>query len=175
MNGEPELVTVYRSMDATAKSDCETIASLLTDEGLTPLILDDSAPGVPEGTYELRVPADQAARAERLIADNPLPDEVEQVDDSAYLDLSEAIYHAEGSTSAEFEANSIKSVLEANGIASVVIGDSVLPNFPFEVRVAEENADKAREIIESFAEGGSAAADQAELESEAAGAKPDEP
>ena len=46
-----------------------------------------------------------------------------------YLDLSEPIFHSEGSTTAEFEATEIKSLLEASGIAAVIVGDSVLPNF----------------------------------------------
>lgn len=160
------MVTVYRSMDITAEEDCETISDLLIADGLSPVILDDSAPGVPEGTYEVQVPADQQERAERTIAEHPLPDEVSEVDPSPYLDLSEAIFHSEGSTTAEFEATEVKNLLEANGIAAVLIGDSVLPNFPFEVRVAEENAEKARLLIDDYIKGGPEAAEQAELESE---------
>lgn len=160
------MVTVYRSMDITAEEDCETISDLLIADGLSPVILDDSAPGVPEGAYEVQVPADQQERAERTIAEHPLPDEVSEVDPSPYLDLSEAIFHSEGSTTAEFEATEVKNLLEANGIAAVLIGDSVLPNFPFEVRVAEENAEKARLLIDDYIKGGPEAAEQAELESE---------
>jgi hypothetical protein len=153
-------------MDVTAEDDCNIISDLLQAEGLRPVILDDSAPGVPEGAYEVQVPADQQARADKIIAENPLPDEVEEVDESHYLDLSEAIFHSEGSTTAEFEATEIKNLLEANGIAAVIIGDSVLPNFPFEVRVAAENVDRARQIIDEYVKGGPEAAEQAELESE---------
>ncbi len=166
MNGQPEMVTVFRSMDNTAEEDCDTIADLLSADGLTPVILDDSAPGVPEGAYEVQVPADQQQRAEKIVADNPLPDEVEEVDPSHYLDLSEAIFHSEGSTTAEFEANAIKNLLQSNGIDAVIIGDSVLPNFPFEVRVAEENAARARQMIDDYVKGGPEAAEQAERESE---------
>ena len=35
---------------------------------------------MPEGVFEVRVPAADAARAEEMIAENPLPDEVEEVD-----------------------------------------------------------------------------------------------
>ena len=169
------MVTVYRSMDVTAEDDCNTIADLLTAEGLSPVILDDSAPGVPEGTYEVQVPADQQQQAETIIAENPLPDDVEEVDESHYLDLSEPIFHSEGSTTAEFESTAIKNLLEANGIAAVVVGDSVLPNFPFEVRVAEENVDRARQLIEDYVKGGPEAAEQAERESENAAAEPGAP
>jgi hypothetical protein len=166
MTSQPEMVTVYRSMDVNAEEDCQTIADVLVDDGLSPVILDDSAPGVPAGVYEVQVPRDQAERAERVIAEHPLPDEVEEVDDSPDLDLSEPIFHSEGSTTAEFEASEIKNLLEANNIAAIVVGDSVLPNFPFEVRVAEENAERARKLIDEYLEGGAEAAEQAERETE---------
>ena len=160
------MVTVYRSMDHTAEEDCETIADLLTADGLAPVILDDKAPGVPEGAYEVQVPAEQVSKAEAIIAEHPLPDEVGEVDESPYLDLSEPIFHSEGSTTAEFEANEIKTLLEANGIAALVVGDSVLPNLPFEVRVAQENLDRARTLIDDYIKTGPEAAEQAERESE---------
>jgi len=68
MSISSDLVTVYRSMDAAAKEDCEVISDILTAEGLSPVILDDSAPGVPEGTFEVRVPSSQLQRAEELVA-----------------------------------------------------------------------------------------------------------
>src|SRR5690348_6014578 len=106
MSATSDLVTVYRSMDATAKEDCQSIVEMLADEGIAAVMVDDSAPGVPEGTYEVRVTAAQAVRAEKLIDENPLPDEVEEVDDSAALDL-ETVFHAEGSSvTAEIEAMS---------------------------------------------------------------------
>ena len=86
---------------------------------------------MPEGVFEVRVPAADAARAEELIAENPLPDEAEEVDPSSALDL-ETI----ASATSEMEAMGIKNLLDSNGIAAVLVGDSVLPNFPFEVRVA---------------------------------------
>ncbi len=153
-------------MDSSAQEDCETISDLLIADGLSPIILDDGAPGVPEGAYEVQVPAAQSERAERVIADHPLPDEVDQVDPSHYLDLSEPIFHSEGSTTAEFEATEIKSLLEASGIAAVIVGDSVLPNFPFEVRVAAENVDRALQLIEDYVKGGPEAAEIAEREGE---------
>ncbi len=41
----------------------------------------------PKASYEVRVPAANAAAAEKIIAENPLPDEVEEVDPSSELDL----------------------------------------------------------------------------------------
>ncbi len=153
-------------MDTNARDDCDTIVDLLRAAGLSPVASDDSAPGVPEGAYEVQVPADQATEADRIVADHPLPDEVETVDDSSDLDLSEPIYHSEGSTTAEFEANAIKSVLESNGIAAIIVGDTVLPNMPFEVRVAAEYAPRALQVLEDAQRGGAEAADEAQAAQE---------
>jgi hypothetical protein len=160
MSAPTDLVTVYRSMDATAKEDCDVVAEMLREEGLTPKTFDDSAPGVPEGVFEVQVPATQSQKAEELIARNPLPDEVEEVDDSADLDL-ETIYHGDG-TLAEVESMEVKNVLEASGIAAVVVGNSVLPTMSFEVRVARDQVDRAREVITEAQAAGPKAADEAE-------------
>lgn len=166
MTASTDLVTVYRSMDATAKEDCESIVEMLRDEGLSAVMADDSAPGVPEGAYEVRVAARDAARAEKLIDENPLPDEVEEVDDSSNLDL-ETIFHIEGSSmTGELQAMSIKNLLESNGIAAVLVGDSVLPTFPFEVKVAREQAVRARKLIEDLESLAPAAEEELEAESE---------
>ncbi len=161
MNNEADLITVYRSMDAEAKEDAECIVELLTDAGIQAAMLDDTAPGVPEGVFEVRVPAPDAARAEELIAENPPPDEAEEVDDSPALDLKAIV----GATS-EMEAMSIKNLLDANGIQAVLVGDSVLPNFPFVVRVARDQVDRARALIAHAEAEGPAAAEEAERASE---------
>lgn len=160
-------VTVYRSMEVDAKSDCEVIVELLTDEGLSPEILDDCAPGVPEGVYEVVVPAAEAERAEEIIKANPLPDDedIEEVDDAPELDL-ETIYHSESSTMAEVEAVGIKNVLDANGIDAIIVGDSVLPSFPFEVKVAHEHAERARQVLAEAELNRPANAAEAELQGE---------
>ena len=59
----------------------------------------------------------------------------------------ETVFHAEGSSTAEIEALTIKSFLEANGIAAIMVGDSVLPNMPFEVKVPSDQAGWARKLI----------------------------
>ena len=166
MGTETDLVTVYRSMDATAKSDCEVIADLLSAEGLRPVTFDDSAPGVPEGVYEVRVPGEQARTAEEIIAANPLADEVPEVDNSSDLDL-ETIFQAAGTATAEMEAMGIQSVLESNGVAAVIVGDSVLPNLGFEVRVAKDEADFAKQLIAEAQRRGPEDAEEAERENEA--------
>jgi|SRR5580658_3373679 hypothetical protein len=140
-------------MDASAAENCQEILGLLRDAGMDAVLWDDSAPGVPEGVFEVRVPAAVAARAEKLIAENPLPDEVEEVDPSSELDL-ETIASAQS----EMEANGMKNFLGSKGIAAVLVGDSVLPYLPFEVRVARNRAGRARQLI--------AAAEKRERESE---------
>jgi hypothetical protein len=119
---------------------------------------------VPEGVFEIQVPAPDAARAEEVIADNPLAEddeEAEEVDPSSELDL-ETI----ASATSELEAMSIKNLLDSNDIAAVLVGDSVLPNFPFEVRVARDQAERARILIANAEQTGPAAAEEAERASE---------
>jgi Putative prokaryotic signal transducing protein len=158
---ELDLIVVYRSMDADANEDAECVVELLRDAGIQAVLHDDSAPGVPAGVFEVLVPAADAARAEELIAENPPPDEAEEVDPSSDLDL-ETI----ASATSEMEGMSIKNLLDSNGIAAVLVGDSVLPNIPFEVRVARDQAERARLLIADAEARGPAAAVEAELESE---------
>jgi hypothetical protein len=61
-----------------------------------------------------------------------------------------------------------KNVLEANGITAVMGGNSVLPYLPFEVKVAREQVDRARDLIAEAQIAGPASADEAELETETA-------
>lgn len=72
--------------------------------------------------------------------------QVDQLDHSSNEDL-QTIFHAEGSAIAEIEALEIKSLLESNGIRAIMVGDSVLPNLPFEIKVARKHAERARQLI----------------------------
>lgn len=144
--GAPEqLVTVYRSMDEDAHETTDAIRAFLVSEGIVAEIANDTAPNVPEGTFEVRVPSADSKRAEELIAQN-FPEDQPQGDASRKLDL-ETVFHSEGGSTSEFEAMSVKNLLESNGITAVLIGDSVLPNLAFEVRVARNKAHLAREVI----------------------------
>ena len=161
MNGETELVTVFRSADDDAQEDAAAVRELLEADGLNPVVLDDSAPGVPEGVWEVRVPQTQLGRAEELVAHASLPDEeLKQVDPSSSLNVETVFRAPDGGATSEMEALSIKSVLDDAGIASVLIGDTVLPNLAFEVRVAREQAAKARAVIEEAKASGPAAAEE---------------
>ena len=84
--------------------------------------------------------------------------------DSPDLDL-ETIFSAQG-TLAEVESMGIKNLLESNGITAVVYGDSVLPVTTFDVRVARDQAARAREIVTEAQAGGPLAAEEAEKLSE---------
>jgi hypothetical protein len=70
------------------------------------------------------------------------------------------------STISDFEAMSVKALLESNGITAVIIGDSRYPNLPDEVRVARADADRAKTLIDEAIAAGPEAADAAERETE---------
>jgi hypothetical protein len=70
------------------------------------------------------------------------------------------------STISDFEAMSVKALLESNGIRAVVIGDSRYPNLPDEVRVPREDAERAKALIAEAQALGPAAAEEAEREGE---------
>ena len=145
MNARADFVTVYRSMDTGAEEETAAVREFLASQGIAAEIADDSAPGVPEGTFEVRVPPADAKRAEQLIAEN-FADENIPGDTSANLDL-ETVFHSEGGTTSEFEAMSVKNLLEYNGVTAVLVGDSVLPNLAFEVKVPRDQLQLARDLI----------------------------
>lgn len=141
-------------MDSDAEETSAALRDLLVSQGLAAEIADESAPGVPEGTFEVRVPSADATRAEQLIAEN-FADENTPGDTSANLDL-ETVFHSEGGTTSELEAMSVKNLLEYNGVSAVLLGDSVLPNLAFEVKVPREQLQLARDLIAQAEEAGRA-------------------
>ena len=68
-----------------------------------------------------------------------------QADNSTLLD--ETVFREEGMATAELNALVIKNLLEANGIPALVVGEAVLPNLPFEVKVSHRNAERARQLV----------------------------
>ena len=62
------------------------------------------------------------------------------------MDL-ETVFHAEGSPTAEVETLLAKNLLGSNGIPAVVVGDPVLPNLRFEVKVARHHMKRAHQSI----------------------------
>lgn len=66
----------------------------------------------------------------------------------------------------EMEVLTVQRLLESNGIRTVLIGDNPLPNFAEEIRVAAEDAVRARQLIAEALAAGPAAATEAEAESD---------
>lgn len=162
MADQVDHLAVFRSADHSAEEDCRAIVELLSSQSLHPRLLDDRAPDVPTGVWEVQVPAGEVAAAEDLVASARLPSQdLIEVDNSSSLDM-ETVFSASGGTTQQLEATAVSSVLDAAGIASVTIGDSVLPNLAFEVRVAREHAQRARELIAEAEAAGPEAAEEAE-------------
>ena len=147
MAADAEMVNVFRSADQDAEEDARAIKDLLASQEIAAVVLDDSAPGVPSGAWEVQVPAADAARAEALVNEARLPEaDLADVSASPAFD-AETIFRSHSSTNAEMEVLAVKSMLESAGIAAILVGDSVLPNLSFEVQVAKEQADDARKLI----------------------------
>jgi hypothetical protein len=66
----------------------------------------------------------------------------------------------------EMEADTLKSLLEANGINVVVVGAEMLPSLPYELRVPAAQLAAARDIITAALDAGSQAAEEGEAASE---------
>jgi len=64
------------------------------------------------------------------------------------------------------EAEAVKSLLEASGIAAMVVSAEMMPNLPEEVRVAKEHVTEAKRIIADALEAGAAGALEAEKQTE---------
>src|SRR6266540_2348361 len=164
MTEQTEYVTVFRSADEDADEQASAVCDLLRDAAFHPELLDDDAPGVVEGSYEVRVPANEAAEAQALVDRNRVEDDVEDVDPSHDLDLV-TVARTDGTT-AELEATNIHQILEASGIDAVIVGAASMPNLGFEVRVAREDRAKADAVIAEAQAAGPAAALEAEQETE---------
>jgi hypothetical protein len=69
---------------------------------------------------------------------------------------------------AEMEAQSVKALLEADGIESIVVRENVpeIPVGKVEVRVISADAARAEEVIREGLAAGAAAVEEAEAESE---------
>ncbi len=161
------MINVFRSADEDAEADARAVHELLTSQGIEAVLLDDSAPGVPSGAWEVQTPAADVARAEQLIGQARLPDsDLTEVSESAAFDV-ETVFRAHAGTSAEMQAMSVKSMLESSGIATILVGDSVLPNLSFEVQVAKGQAEEARRLIAQAEVIGAEAAEEEEQSSEA--------
>ena len=156
------MTTVFRSTDPSAREQAGAIAELLISEGLDAEVADHHAPGVPEGSVEVRVAAEQAQRAEEIIANNPLGG----VDVSHALDMVVVFQQPAGAVE-ESEAYAVQGLLQANGIPAMVVSPSMLPNLSAQVRVPRDREEEARQVIADAQAAGPAAADEAEQSGEA--------
>ncbi len=166
MPADNELVTIFRTADADAEQQASVVCDMLANANIPGEVFDDSAPGVPEGVIEVRVPAQRQADAERLI-------EIHRDFNPGALDLSDDLdmvtVFASDAPNAEMIAAEMRSILESQGIPSMLVSGTMFPSLPFEVRVPRAQLEEARGAIASAAEAGPEAADEAELESEEGG------
>jgi hypothetical protein len=81
------------------------------------------------------------------------------------LDLVTVFRLAEGGIE-EMEVIAVRQLLESNGIRTVVVGDSPLPNLAEEIRVSREDAERAQQLIADALAAGPEGADEAEAETE---------
>jgi hypothetical protein len=156
-----ETVTVFRSADPTAQDDAGRIAQLLNTQGVAATVLDDSAPGVPAGAWEVRVDAADSVRADALIAANPVEDEFANPSESHAFDMVTVFR-----TGAEYEAMTVHALLQSNGIDAMIVGDARLPNLPEQVRVPREHVTEAKRLIATALATGPAGAEEAEASTE---------
>jgi hypothetical protein len=146
-----------------AEQDATAVRNLLMRNGLDAYLCDDTTPGVVKGSFEVRVPPAQVQQAESVISSVD-QDDPGRADPSSELDMV-ALRQTTGGTG-EMEALAIKSILDANGISSVMVGASSLPNLSFVVQVAKIDLEAAEAAIAEAEAAGPAAAIEAERESE---------
>jgi hypothetical protein len=67
---------------------------------------------------------------------------------------------------AELEANNIHGILQANGIASMIVGASMIPSLEFQVQVPQSQIQEAERLLEEARAAGPDAASEAESATE---------
>jgi hypothetical protein len=163
MAGDNELVSVFRSADTNAEEQAGVVRDLLVQANIAAEVFDDTSSGIPEGVFEVRVPAPQQADAEQFIASQP-DFKPEALNLSHDLDLV-PVFQSDR-PEADMLAAQIRSILDADEIPSVLISGSMFPSLPFEVRVPRKRLDDARKAIAAAEEAGPAAAEEGEEASE---------
>lgn len=87
-----------------------------------------------------------------------------QPDDSHDMDM--VTLFSSNNYDAEMEATQIHSILQSNGIPSVLVGASTLPMLEFEVQVPQDRLEEGQRILAEARAAGPAAAAEAEAASE---------
>ena len=95
-----------------------------------------------------------------------LPPESEPVTVDISHELDMVPVFSSSNHDAEMEAMSVHSLLEANGIESMLIGPSTLPVLEFQVQVSKADLATAQRLMAEAQEAGPAAAAEAEAASE---------
>lgn len=90
--------------------------------------------------------------------------EAESLDTSHELDMVPVF--SSSNFDAELEATAVHTILEANGVPSMLTGASTLPMLEFEVRVPRASLDEAQRVLAEARAAGPAAAAEAEAASE---------
>ncbi len=151
-------VTVFRSAESNAKEEAIEVRDLLAEAGIQAEVLCGREHGVMAGAYEVRVPIAQAQDAEKLIAAHS--EKIETLVDASH-DLDMVPVFSSDAHNAEMLATAIHSLLQANGIPSMIVGAAGFPSLPFEVRVPRARLEEAEQTIRAAEEAGAAAAEEA--------------
>ncbi len=164
MTDQTDFITVFRSADNSAKADATAARDELIEIGIHAILLGADTSGVVEGSWEVRVPAADQARAEAILAVEPSEQEDESEVDEQGLshDLDFVNVFASNANGAEMEALSIQSILESTGIPAIVIGSAQFPSLGFEVRVPKSRLEEAQTVVADARQSG------AEVEGESA-------
>jgi hypothetical protein len=90
----------------------------------------------------------------------------EEQQDAEHVDVSHDLdmitLFSSSNVDAEMEATAIHSMLQANGIPSVVVGASIIPVLEFQVQVPRGVAEEAERLLEEARLAGPEAAAEAE-------------
>jgi hypothetical protein len=160
MTEQTEFITVFRSGDPTAEADATAARDCLTQAGIQAILLGDDAPGVIEGTWEVRVPPPDRARAEAILearsSEPEEEDESEVPKEGLSHDLDFVTLFSSPANGAESEAILIQSILESNGVPCVMISGSQYPSLGFEVRVPKSRLEEAVALVEEARQSGAA-------------------
>jgi hypothetical protein len=156
MTDENALITVFRSGDPSAKEDAKAARECLTQAGIQAVLLSDDAPGVIEGTWEVRVPPSDRTRAEAILESEACePEDESQVpQEGRSHDLDFVSFFSSQAADSEMEAMMIQSVLQANDIPCIVVGSSQYPSLGFEVRVPKSRLKEAVAVVEEARQSG---------------------
>ena len=98
-----------------------------------------------------------------------MPEDTKAGEFDASHDLDPVTVFSSMNHDAEMEANAIHSVLEANGVPSIVVGTPQIPSFEFQVQVPRSRVAEAERVLAEAQEAGPEAATEAEQAGEESG------